>query len=149
MSKLPECDYCLYCAFDRHIVCALHPTGIKSDSCPDFTPKPEIVDKGYEDFLDLLAHVEDGEPPDEELWHPIGARFIGEELAIERSGSFYNGEEIVQQGQRWSREEMLEMLDTHPIFTGRCPNCEMPLALYERPPVHYDCPYCNWKDDTV
>lgn len=149
MPKLPLCHRCLFCAHDYHVVCALHPTGVEDDSCPDFTPNPEIVDKRYEDFLNLLAVVEDESVLDRELWHPIGTRFIGQELVIERCDSFYNGELILQPQQRWSPEEKLEMLDIHPIFTGRCPCCEMPLTQYEHPPVHYDCPYCNWKDDTV
>ena len=35
----------------------------------------------------------------------------------------YNGELIVQPRQRWSREQQLELLDTYPMFTGRCPQC--------------------------
>jgi len=57
--------------------------------------------------------------PDEELWEPEGARYIDGELIIERS--FYNGEEIVQPRQRWTKAEQLELLDTHPLFTGNCP----------------------------
>jgi hypothetical protein len=26
-------------------------------------------------------------------------------------------------------------LDTHPLFTGRCPRCEPPFPQYETPPV--------------
>lgn len=74
--------------------------------------------------------------PDEEQWEPEGA-------------SYYNGELIVQPQQRWTREEQMELLDTHPMFTGRCPQCERPFPRYEKPPVHWDCPQCGWVDDTV
>lgn len=63
--------------------------------------------------------------------------------------SFYNGELIRQPRQRWTTEEKLELLDTHPIFTGRCPECEMPYPKDYRPAVHWDCPFCDWKDETV
>ena len=63
--------------------------------------------------------------------------------------SFYNGEEIIQPRQRWTREEQLELLDTHPMFTGRCPQCELPFPRYERPLVHWDCSQCGWVDDTL
>jgi hypothetical protein len=45
--------------------------------------------------------------------------------------------------------QQLELLDTHPLFTGRCPQCEMTYPKYEQPPVHWDCPECGWMDDSV
>ena len=45
--------------------------------------------------------------------------------------------------------QQLELLDTHPLFTGRCPQCEMTYPQYETPPVHWDCPECGWMDDSV
>ena len=71
----------------------------------------------------------------EELWEPEGA-------------SYYNGELILQPQQHLTREEQLELLNTHPLFTGRCPHCEMPIP-YLRDRVHYDCSECGWMDDTV
>ncbi|MEP0858855.1 hypothetical protein [Trichocoleus sp. DQ-U1] len=72
----------------------------------------------------------------EELWQPEGA-------------TYYNGELILQPKQRWTPEEQLEMLDYHPMFTGRCPQCEMPFDMKKTPPVHWDCPHCRWVDDSV
>jgi hypothetical protein len=40
-------------------------------------------------------------------------------------------------------------LDTHPLFTGRCPRCEMTYPQYETPPVHWDCSACGWIEDPV
>ncbi|MBD2094067.1 hypothetical protein H6F90_02720 [Trichocoleus sp. FACHB-591] len=71
----------------------------------------------------------------EEFWEPEGA-------------SYYNGDLIVTPQQRWSRLEKLALLDTHPIFTGRCPDCEVritPKTLR----VHWDCEHCGWRDDSV
>ena len=45
--------------------------------------------------------------------------------------------------------QQLELLDTHSLFTGRCPECEMTYPQYETPPVHWDCPECGWMDDSV
>jgi len=116
MPKLPECDRCQLYAHNPHLICAVHPTGPKTDICLDFREDPNIA-------------------PDE-LWEPEGA-------------SYYNGELILQPRQRWTPEEQLELLDTHPLFTGLCPQCEHPFPKYERPPVHWDCAECGWMDDAV
>ena len=79
---------------------------------------------------------EDPNTASEELWEPEGA-------------SYYNGELILQPRQRWTLEQQLELLDTHPLFTGRCPQCEMTYPPYETPPVHWDCSACGWMDDSV
>ena len=76
----------------------------------------------------------DAEP--DELWEPEGA-------------SYYNGELILQPRQRWTPEQQLELLDTHPLFIGRCPQCKMTYPEYEQPPVHWDCAACGWMDDSV
>jgi hypothetical protein len=72
----------------------------------------------------------------EELWEPEGA-------------SYYNGELILQPRQGWTLEQQLELLDTHPLFTGQCPRWEMTDPKYETPPVHWDCSACGWMDDSV
>jgi hypothetical protein len=63
---------------------------------------------------------EDPDAETDELWEPEGA-------------SYYNGELILQPRQRWTPEQQLELLDTHPLFTGRCPQCEMTYPQYETP----------------
>ncbi len=143
MHKLPQFDCCLYCAHDYNLVCALHPFGVEGNDCRDFSLAPKRESKRYEGFLGLLAPVGSDEEPAEDLWH------INKELMIDRSGSFYNGEEIVHPHQRWRREEMLALLDEHPIFPNRCPSCEMPFPRFEKPPVHWDCSSCGWKDDSI
>lgn len=144
MPKIPECDRCLFCAHDCHIVCAIHPAGPGGDSCIDFRSNPDLEGKRFVDFLGLELQQGDDEPfsnpfdpdPDGELWEPSGA-------------SYYNGELILQPRQRWTRKEQMELLDTHPMFTGKCPSCG---ALFDRDytaRVHWDCLECGWMDDTV
>ena len=71
------------------------------------------------------------------------------ELEEPERASYYNGELILQPKQRWTPLQQLELLDYHPMFTGRCPNCEMPFLKYETPPVHWGCNQCGWMDDSV
>lgn len=136
---------CLFCAHDYHIVCAIHPAGPRGDSCIDFRPNPELEGKRVFDFLGLQLQQPDSEPQsnphdylndEEELWQP--------EFAC-----YYNGELILQPQQRWSREEMQEMLDIHPIFTSKCPQCNSEFDRDYTARVHWDCPECGWMDDTV
>lgn len=144
MSKIPNCDRCLFCAHDPHIVCAIHPSGPKSRDCIDFRLNPELEGKRFVDFLGLASQRQDDEPysnpydlePDEELWSPEGA-------------SYYNGELILQPQQRWTPKEQLELLDTHPLFTGKCPQCGAEFDRDHTARVHWDCSVCGWMDDTV
>lgn len=153
MRRLPECHYCLLCAHEPFLVCAVHPYGSEGDRCLDFRPDPDLDGKHFVDFLGLEAQQD--EPytnpydlePDEELWEPEGARYIDGELVIERS--FYNGEEIIQPRQRWTKQEQLEILDTHPLFTGKCPQCRYQFERDYTARVHWDCPECGWIDDAV
>jgi hypothetical protein len=64
MPKLPECDRCLLLARNPHLVCAVHPTGPNTDTCPDFRENP------------------DAEP--DELWEPEGASYYNGELILQR-----------------------------------------------------------------
>ncbi len=107
---------CLLYARNPHLICAVHPAGPNTDTCPDFRENPNTAS--------------------EDLWEPEGA-------------SYYNGELILQPRQRWTLEQQLELLDTHPLFTGRCPRCEMTYPQYETPPVHWNCSACGWIDDSV
>lgn len=162
MPKIPQCDRCLYYGHHYSLVCSLHPKGVDVDECPDYTPDPEVAEKRFEDFLGLewsdgseYDHLElpinnpfSWEP--EENWSPLGTKFVNGELVLESEEvSYYNGEPTPQPRQHWTKEELLEIIDTHPMFTGRCPECEMPYPKDYRPPVHWDCPFCVWKDDSV
>lgn len=75
-------------------------------------------------------------PSDLEQWEPVGA-------------SYYNGELILSPSRTHSVVEQLELLDTHPLFTGRCPECERPMEETDPPRIHWDCEACGWKDDSL
>lgn len=76
------------------------------------------------------------EPDDEELWAPEGYSFYGDEL-------------IPNKPSCYTAQEQLEILDTHPFFTGKCPQCSYQFDQKSPPAVHWDCPQCNWVDDSV
>lgn len=116
--------------------------------CPDFSPNPELKGKRFTDFLGLLQqnveHPNNSESfinpfklePDEELWEPEGA-------------TYYAGELILQPQKRWTRQEQLELLDTHPMFTGCCPECSYKFSTDNPPQVQWDCLNCTWKDNSL
>lgn len=72
----------------------------------------------------------------EELWSPEGY-------------SWYGGELIPNRRSRLTPEEQLEILETHPFFTGVCPRCGYEFDKINPPEVHWDCPSCGWIDDSV
>ena len=127
MPKIPECDRCRFYSGNCYLVCTIFPDGRDSNSCHHFAPDPNA------------------EP--QELWEPQGVRYVNDELVIERVT--YNGEEIIQPSQRWSREEKLWLLDNHPMFTGRCPSCGAEFERDFTARVHWDCENCGWMDDSV
>lgn len=127
MPKIPECSKCRFYSGSIYFVCAVVPGGPDSLECHHFAPDPDI------------------EPL--ELWEPLGARYIDDELVIERM--YYKGEEIRQPQQRGTGEEKLELLNTHPMFTGFCPQCGHMFQRDYTALVSWDCPECGWKDDSV
>lgn len=148
MVKLLQCERCLLCAHEPLIVCAVHPAGPTGDTCLDFRLNPDLEGRKFVDFLGLQRRqnreeITNDEPfsnpldlePDEDLWEPEGV-------------SYYAGELILQPQQRWTQEEQLTLVDTHPLFTGKCPACNRQFPQYEKPLVHWDC-LCGWIDDTV
>ena len=123
MAKLDCCNRCRFYARNPHLVCALHPCGVDGDSCSDFE-------------LDLTIPDDEATAWYGEQWQPEGA-------------SYYGGELVLEPVQQVTVEQRLDLLDTHPLFTGRCPNCEMPIRQTDPPRVHWDCPDCGWVDDSV
>ena len=70
-----------------------------------------------------------------EKWSPQGYSWYGDELIADRQS-------------RYSPEEQLEILNNHPFFTGVCPQCRHEFDK-NNPPVHFDCPECNFIDDSI
>ncbi|MBP0022208.1 MAG: hypothetical protein J7647_32210 [Cyanobacteria bacterium SBLK] len=73
---------------------------------------------------------------DRELWAPQGYSWYGDEL-------------VSHAPPRYTPEQQLELLDTHPFFTGICPQCGHKFDRDNLPRVHWDCPSCGWMDDTI
>jgi predicted GIY-YIG superfamily endonuclease len=61
----------------------------------------------------------------------------------------YAGDLIPSPTERLTRQQQEDLMNWHPLFSGRCPHCEMPIPVQEPPQVHWDCPHCGWIDDTV
>jgi hypothetical protein len=63
---------------------------------------------------------------------------------IEASGVIYNGEWIPVPHHRLTPEIQIQLLDWHPIFSGHCPNCEIPIATPEDSKLDWHCLQCDW-----
>jgi predicted RNA-binding Zn-ribbon protein involved in translation (DUF1610 family) len=67
--------------------------------------------------------------------------------------AYYDGDLVLQPEHYLSTEERLEILNTHPLFTGVCPNYGEAIAAHQEfageGMVHYDCEGCGWMDDSV
>ncbi len=61
----------------------------------------------------------------------------------------YNGEAILSLAVRYTLQQPLALLNWHPSFTGRCPNCEMPIRQTQPQQVYWDCEQCGWMDESV
>lgn len=108
------------------------------DRCLLYAHNPHLIcavhPQGVEgnDCLDFRAN------PDfekQELWSPKGYYFYDNNL--------------VKNSSKYTQIEQLEILDSHPYFTGFCPNCKYHFDLTNPPLVHWDCPNCGWIDDSV
>lgn len=133
--KLPECDCCQFYTGSTLLPCPVHPSGVKQDQCLDFR-EDETAARRWKEFLGLDWVSKVG-PENENLWH----NSLGQQESEE--SSYYNGESITSSKQQWSREQQAHLLDWHPIFTGRCPDCEMPM---KQPDLKRDwiCSNCDW-----
>lgn len=67
----------------------------------------------------------------------------------ESDPAVYAGEIVIQPVKHWTREQQIALLDCHPMFTGRCPNCERTILQTYPAMVHWDCEYCGWKDNSA
>ena len=97
--------------------------GWRGKDCPDFELDVKIPDN---EATALYG----------EQWQPEGA-------------SYYDGELILDPVQRLTLIQRQPLLDTHPQFTGRCPNCDMPVGRSPDGQIHWDCGHCGWADDSV
>ncbi|MEM6251393.1 MAG: hypothetical protein AAF821_00595 [Cyanobacteria bacterium P01_D01_bin.156] len=61
--------------------------------------------------------------------------------------STYNEEVMPTPVVRHTLQQQLARLNWHPMFTGRCPSCDMPIRQTQQQQVHWDCDQCGWMDD--
>lgn len=47
---------------------------------------------------------------------------------------------------RLSPAEQLQVIMTHPFFTGQCPKCRQDFRCPSFPPSSWDCAHCGWVD---
>ncbi|ABW32899.1 hypothetical protein [Acaryochloris marina] len=69
-----------------------------------------------------------------EDWQPLGAFYEGDQLIIDWAGYL-------------TSSERLEVLVSHPYFSGICPKCGARFG--DSRPIHYDCRECGWIDDSI
>ncbi len=92
-----------------------------------------VIPDNIESCIDFRL---DPQVPPLEQWEPAGA-------------AYYDGELVLAPAQCRTNQEQLDLLDWHPLFTGRCPECEQIILAADPPQVHWDCPECGWVDDTL
>lgn len=126
MAKIPECELCRFYVHSAYMVCVMHPEGPDTIICHHYAFEPCAVQK---------------DEPNPLSWHTDDGRSAWQ--------ATYLGEPIAQPQRSLGMDEQLALLDTHPIFTGQCPECEIPMLQTEPPRVHWDCESCGWKDDSV
>ena len=64
---------------------------------------------------------------EEELWSPEGYSWRDDDL-------------VPNKRPRYTQEEKLQILDTHPFFTGICPECGQKI---DKPGIKWECPACG------
>ena len=109
------------------------------DRCLLYARNPHLVCGVHPDGVDsdrCLDFRPDPNAEVEEQWSPQGYSWYGDELIPNRTS-------------RYTPEQQLQILDSHPFFTGVCPNCGYKFDKKNPPKVHWDCPVCDWMDDSV
>ncbi|MGB5771986.1 MAG: hypothetical protein WBM32_19280 [Crocosphaera sp.] len=139
--KIELCNRCLFYSHDSSIVCPVHPYGVYGNDCLDFRQDPNK------------------EEVEEEVWSPEGYTFDkeGELQPLTDDDNhpdgyilnYYDGELVVTKPSPYTQEELLELIDYHPIFTGVCPQCKHEFDKNNPPEIHWDCSSCGWIDDSV
>jgi hypothetical protein len=81
------------------------------------------------------------------LGKKLGIIAIGQikDIMKDLNGYFYNGEWTTVRGDNnLTPQEKLELLDWHPVFTGRCPKCEVPIRNPLQSDLSWHCGHCQW-----
>ena len=108
------------------------------DRCSLYARNPHLVCAVHPNGVDsdrCLDFRLDSDVKAKEQWNPEGYSWYGDELVCDRPS-------------RYSQSEQIQILDNHPFFTGVCPQCRHEFNE-ESSPVHFDCPECDFIDDSV
>ncbi|WP_035800740.1 hypothetical protein [Crocosphaera chwakensis] len=141
--KISLCDRCLFYSHNPHLICPVHPYGVHENYCLDFRQDPnkeEILEEVWSPEGYTFDNNGDLQPVtnDDDDNHPDGYIL-----------NYYDEELVVTKPSPYTQEELLELVDYHPIFTGLCPECKHKFNKKNPPLIHWDCPNCGWIDDSV
>ncbi len=59
----------------------------------------------------------------------------------------YQSHPLTEVLSRLNPAEQLQVIVTHPFFTGKCPQCGYQFPLVHSTSAHCNCPECEWVDD--
>ena len=130
MPKIPDCAHEERVNLSLSLICSQPPLSLLFMLMVSRAHRE--ADRARDRCLDFRP---DPNFTEEEQWSPEGY-------------SWYDDELIPNRPSRYTSEEQLEILDTHPFFTGVCPQCRHKFEQ-DNLPVHFDCPNCGWIDDSV
>ena len=125
MPKIPDCD------------CA--PRTGRANRCLFYSHNPLLICSVHPSGVETDNCIDFRPDPNielEEQWTPAGY-------------SWYGGELIPNKLPKYTSEQQIEMLDTHPFFTGVCPNCKHQFDRTNHQIIHFDCTICGWTDDSI
>lgn len=99
----------------------------------------------YSRTPNLVCTIYAGGPAtDECLDFAPNAGAIAEELPEPVGAGYYAGVLIPDTQQHLSKQEQLKLLDTHPLFTGRCPQFGYEMNEQNRSRSEWHCDRCGW-----
>lgn len=106
------------------------------DSCQFYAHNPHILCAVHPKGLETNKcedYFGNSNLEKEEQWSPKGY-------------FFYNDELISIRLSRYTKEEQLKILNTHPFFTNICPNCSYEFKESPSPEKTWNCPECGWTE---